>query len=68
MKNYQGKKLNDVVTDWSYALICFLVSMLFPRPILTIFRIANVFVGLIIFNSKTCVYTVTVHCQKDDHM
>ena len=42
-----AKKLNDVVTDWSYALICFLVSMLFPWAILTIFRIANVFVGLI---------------------
>ncbi len=37
--------VNDVVMDWSYALAGFLVSTLlcFPRPILAIFHIANVF-------------------------
>ena len=38
--------VHDVVTDWSYALVGFLVSTLFcgsPGPILAIFHIANVF-------------------------
>ena len=40
---------DDVVTDWSYALAGFLVSMLFGvspgGPILAIFHIANVFLS-----------------------
>ena len=47
---YRYMHMNDVVTDWSYALVRFLVSMLFgafPRTILAIFHIANVFVGLV---------------------
>ncbi len=51
--NYHGKlpaEIN-VVMDWSYVLVCLLVSMLFgtsphPLPILAIFRIVNVFVGV----------------------
>ena len=37
--------LNDVIPDWSYALLHFLVSMLFGT-FLAVFHIANVFVGL----------------------
>ena len=45
--------MNDVVTDWSYAVICFLACCfyafgVFPRPFPALFHIAIVFVGLVL--------------------